>query len=283
MPPDVVAQETNALDDDLFSAAFDESVSSADPAPAATADPAPAATADPAPAATADPAPAATADPASAAPATTPVNLKELISEVIAATKTPSPTEPAAAAVAAPSAEEIAAEEQYRKDWPEQAAREDRLKKELESMKTLLTTTVEALKGQIQPVIDNAATTAEEKHYNTIIGAHPDAEAIVPKVEEWIKTQPKILQPQYTKIMAEGSAADVVELFTMFKEATKVPDAPTDEAAAAAALKEKQEKEERLNRMETTATVRTSVTTETDPSDFDSAFESEAKKFKNAA
>lgn len=150
-------------------------------------------------------------------------------------------------------------------------------------MKTLLTTTVEALKGQIQPVIDNAATTAEEKHYNTIIGAHPDAEAIVPKVEEWIKTQPKILQPQYTKIMAEGSAADVVELFTMFKEATKVPDAPTDEAAAAAALKEKQEKEERLNRMETTATVRTSVTTETDPSDFDSAFESEAKKFKNAA
>ena len=262
-----VGTDTEALADDLFSAGFDEGLSNEITQPEGDAK------TDPEPEQKTDPEPEQNADP--------PVDIKALVAEAIAATKVePVKEEPVAAIVRTP--EEIAAEEQYRKDWPEHAAREDRLKKELEDVKTLLTTTVEALKGQIAPVIESANLSAEEKHYNTIYTAHADAEKIYPDVVKWIETQPKFLQPQYTKVLADGSAIEIVELFSTFKTATGASIQTPDPTKAAEDVK-KQETAARLKRMEVTDTVRTSVTSEDDPDDFDAAFEAEAKKLKIAA
>ena len=276
-----VGTDTEALADDLFSAGFDEGLSNETTQPEGDAkadpDPEPKTDLEPEPKADLEPEPKADLEPEPKADP--PVDIKALVAEAIAATKVePAKEEPAAAIVQTP--EEIEAEAQYRKDWPEHAAREDRLKKELEDVKTLLTTTVAALKGQIAPVIESANLSAEEKHYNTIYTAHADAEKIYPDVVKWIETQPKFLQPQYTKVLADGSATEIVELFSTFKTATgtQAPD-PTKAADDA----KKQETAARLKRMEVTDTVRTSVTSEDDPDDFDAAFEAAAKQVKIAA
>lgn len=216
-----------------------------------------------------------------------PVDVDKLVADAVAAAvKATAPVKEEPAATAEPSAEDLAAEAQFRKDWPEHAAREDRLKGELEGLKKLLTETTELLKGQIAPVVESVNLTAEEKHFNTIYAAHADADAIVPDVKKWIETQPKFLQPQYIAVLEKGSAAAVVELFTTYKEATKTAEPNAEEKAAAekaatekaATEKAEAERKEKLNRMKGITTLRTSSTAEEDPSDFDSAFDAEAKK-----
>ena len=183
------------------------------------------------------------------------------------------PAEKPAPEAPALSKEEVEAEEQFKKDWPEHAAREERLKRELEALKTTFTETLEALQGQISPLAQTVQMTAQERHLQTITTAHPDALDIVPKVEEWIGTQPKIYQGEMKRIIEGGSAAEVVELLNLYKGATAPPEQP-------AKAKPDPAKEARLKRMESPTTARTAVTAEADPDDFDSAFEAEAKKYK---
>lgn len=206
------------------------------------------------------------------------VDIEAIINRAVAATKPVVKEESHEEVGAAQTPEEVVAEEQFKKDWPEHAAREDRLKKELDGLKNLLVTTVSELKGQINPLTESINLSAEEKHYNTIFKAHPDAEILYPKVEEWIKSQPKFLQPQYEKVLESGTANDVVDLYSLFKKETKVEEVVDPKIAEEA--RKKAENDERLKRMKTPASVRTSVTAEDDPNDFDGAFEAAVKKFK---
>lgn len=213
-----------------------------------------------------------------------PVDIKAVVAEVLAATKPVEAEEPKNAEPSAPqpTAEELAAEEQFKKDWPEHAAREARMKAELAELKSLLATTTEALKGQIQPVVKAVADTTAEKHLNTILAKHADALEIYPDVAKWVETQPKILQPAFKATLDNGSASDVIELYDLYKKS--IPAAVVDPAVQEAQLKQQEqekEKADRLRRMEApTGTVRTSVTSEPDPEDFDAAFEQEAKKYR---
>jgi hypothetical protein len=285
---------TDALADDLFSAGFDEGLSTEStqskepdeksPEELTTEEAEATRIADEAKAAeeaeatrVADEARAAAEAATAAKPE--PVDIKALVAEAIAATKAAEPVkeEPAAPEQ---TPEEIAAEAQYRKDWPEHAERQDQLKKELAEIKALLATTVENIKGQIAPVIESAHTSAEEKHINTIYGAHADADKIYPDVLKWIDTQPKFLQDAYKQTLEKGSAVSVVELFDTYKTVAGLKATPEEEDPAKKAAEEAAaaEKADRLKRMEGTGTVRTSATAEEDADDFDSAFDIEAKK-----
>jgi len=257
---------TDALADDLFSAGFDDAL---EPKEEGEVKDEPTVKDEPSVKDETEPEPEKKLEPVAEVKEITPAPVfdsKTLAADIAAALK----PAPVADAPAGPTPEEIAAEEQYRKDWPEQAAREDRLKAEIEGLKTLLTTTVDTLKGQIQPVIESAAVSAEELHLKTITTAHPDVFEIHPALVSWINAQPRILQPQYNNVLENGTAADIVELVSLYKETLpKVDPEPKIDPV----------KEDRLKRMETTGTVRTSVTTEPDPEDFDSAFDQAAKKF----
>ena len=204
------------------------------------------------------------------------VDVKALVSEIMEATRPQAvPAEVPVPEVPAPSQEEIDAEEQFKKDWPEHAAREERLKRELEALKNSFAETLESIQGQINPLAQTVQMSAQERHLQTITTAHPDALDIVPKVEEWIGTQPKIYQGEMKRIIEGGSAAEVVELLSLYKGATTPPEQPAKTVTTPDPAKEA-----RLKRMESPATARTSVTAEADPDDFDSAFEAEAKKYK---
>ena len=272
--PEPVAGTEVELGDDLFSAAFDEAVGGlAENTAPADAEETPEEV-DEAPAEEeAAPAEEEKPEPAPVAPAPQ-VDVKALVSEIVEATKpAATPAEKPAPEAPALSKEEIEAEEQFKKDWPEHAAREERLKRELEALKNSFAETLEALQGQISPLAQTVQMSAQERHLQTITTAHPDALDIVPKVEEWIGTQPKIYQGEMKRIIEGGSAAEVVELLNLYKGATT----PTEQPAKA---KTDLAKEARLKRMESPATARTAVTAEADPDDFDSAFEAEAKKYK---
>lgn len=273
--PEPVAGTEVEIGSDLFSAAFDEAVgglaentSPADETPETPEE------VDETPAEEeAAPAEEEKPEPTPVAPAPQ-VDVKALVSEIVEATKpAAAPAEKPAPEAPALSKEEVEAEEQFKKDWPEHAAREERLKRELEALKTTFTETLESIQGQINPLAQTVQMTAQERHLQTITTAHPDALDIVPKVEEWIGTQPKIYQGEMKRIIEGGSAAEVVELLNLYKGATAPPEQP-------AKAKPDPAKEARLKRMESPTTARTAVTAEADPDDFDSAFEAEAKKYK---
>ena len=278
--PEPVAGTEVEIGSDLFSAAFDEAVGGlgentppADETPEPVADEAPVEEASEEPKKKPEEE-KLESDPGLVSAPAPQVDVKALVSEIVEATKPQvAPAEKPAPEAPALSKEEIEAEEQFKKDWPEHAAREERLKRELEALKTTFTETLEALQGQISPLAQTVQMTAQERHLQTITTAHPDALDIVPKVEEWIGTQPKIYQGEMKRIIDGGTAAEVVELLSLYKGATAPPEQP-------AKAKPDPAKEARLKRMESPTTARTAVTAEADPDDFDSAFEAEAKKYK---
>lgn len=272
------SQEDSSLSDDLFNAAFDEAVKgevSTDP---------PETKVDSASEPEVKLEPEAKVEPeVTKVETAAPVDISAIIAATVAATRVKEEPVKEVDTPAAPTAAELAAEEQYKKDWPEQYAREQRLKAQLDEVKNLLATTTEALKGQIAPVLESANVSAEEKHLATIYTAHPDADAILPGVEKWISEQPKFLQPRFNDVLEKGAAADVVELFSTYKKTLPaVADTSSADADADAARIEA-EKNERLSKMKTPTSIRTSVTAEDDATDFDSAFDQEAKKYKMVA
>ena len=274
--PEPVAGTEVEIGSDLFSAAFDEAVGGLDEN-TSPADETPEEVVDEAPVEEATEEPEEKAEEKKPEPVTAiapQVDVKALVSEIVEATKpAAAPAEKPAPEAPALSKEEVEAEEQFKKDWPEHAAREECLKRELEALKNTFTETLEAIQGQISPLAQTVQMTAQERHLQIITTAHPDALDIVPKVEEWIGTQPKIYQGEMKRIIEGGSAAEVVELLNLYKGATAPPEQP-------AKAKTDPAKEARLKRMESPTTARTAVTAEADPDDFDSAFEAEAKKYK---
>jgi len=205
-----------------------------------------------------------------AAPAA-PVDIAAIVKAALEASK-PEPVK-VEDVVVAPTAEELAAEEQYRKDWPEHARREDQLKKEVEGLKTLLTEAVTSIRTQIAPVVESVNTSAATAHEQAILAVHKDAFDIAPAIVKWVEQQPTYLQPAYKNVLENGSAADVNAFLTAFKAATGVAEpAPLAQVIP----------DTRLQRMAVADTRRTSATAEPDPNDFDTAFEQGAKDLKAA-
>ena len=264
---------TDALADDMFSAAFDEGILGDEPVKDPTDT-----KVDADPVVVIPEVVAPVAEQVVTPPVVEPVvDIKAIVAEAVAATRASEPAkvdpvvEPPAAVTQTP--EELAAEEQYKKDWPEHYAREQRLKSDVVTLKAVLDEAIKAIQGQVAPVVASAQQTAEEKHLTAITTAHPDALAIVPDVEKWVATQPKFLQPQYNAVLESGSAADIVELFSLYKTQTAV------QVTAPVTIKDELA-EKRLQRMEVPTAVRTSVTAEPDVDDFDAGFDRGAAQLK---
>ncbi|MDX9893861.1 MAG: hypothetical protein RBS34_00345 [Desulfofustis sp.] len=81
---------------------------------------------------------------------------------------------------------------------------------------------VEMLQGQVQPVIKTAQENVVESHYKAIRDAHADADAIVDSKEfgEWMQKQPSFARDAYVQVLEHGTAGQIVEMFSAFKDAT---------------------------------------------------------------
>jgi len=85
---------------------------------------------------------------------------------------------------------------------------------------------VEEEVGSIRPTIDSVKDTIQSQtmreHVGKIETAHPDWKQIRDSgsLITWIEKQPKFVQPGLTKVVEEGSAEEIIELFDTYKRST---------------------------------------------------------------
>lgn len=134
--------------------------------------------------------------------------------------------------------------------------------------------------GQVQqqmaPIQQHAAQSQEALYWGTIQAAHPDFREAAEAIPGWIETQPKLYQPRLMEIYNAGSAADVVELISMYKQAVgstgAAPAHPASSAVQAAPKPAPVAPEALAATLAPPAAKRSSVKTSRDPNDAEAAF-----------
>ena len=141
------------------------------------------------------------------------------------------------------------------------------------------------LDQRMAPLTSTVQTVANNSHEAAILKAHPDAFDMHSQIVEWVDGKPDILKTALSTTLNGGSAEQVNQLITMFKDETglsqtQTPEQLADEQAAKdKAAKAKKDKEDKLLAQEGVLGRNTTERAGVDPDDFDGAFE----KFANEA
>jgi hypothetical protein len=165
------------------------------------------------------------------------------------------------------------------KDFPE-------VKKALEAQERILTARFNqvmdekfaAIQKDLEPVRANAATTAKTAYEAEILKGHADALDLLPDVEKWIESLPAVQKRAYNYVLDNPvPSSEVVELFTLFKEATgrSGVDGAVKATEKAAALAEKARVDaEKAKKLDSMGGVRgrQAPRKDTEPKGFDEAF-----------
>lgn len=164
---------------------------------------------------------------------------------VAAATETPEQktareTHEASIAPYVQTAEEIAAEEKFKKDFPDEyAAMVSKFKGVDKDINARVSAAVQRvlqhINGVVAPVAQTSEALAIQAHVTAIKTAHSDFDTVITKLPEWIKTQPVYLQATLQKVYDAGDATSVIALVSDYKKATGVVAVPGKTAAELAA------------------------------------------------
>lgn len=95
----------------------------------------------------------------------------------------------------------------------------------------------EKLAQALSPFQQKEARTVEDAHFGAIYAAHPDLDSITESKElgDWLKAQPAYVRAGFDHLSKQGTAAEVIEFFDNFKQATgKTQAAPSVDPKAAA-------------------------------------------------
>ena len=254
-----MSEENELPTTDEFSAAFADAssdVPATEAPPAAPAvDPAPAAETDGAPAAETDDAPAAETDDAPA-PAPTPAPVEDprgaldprYLAQAIAEAQAIADSERAAAAAPKPPAAKPASEmtiddflsdaeretlKSFASEWDEVAPA---LNIHVNAAVKLALAQARAEWGsQLAPISQQMQRSQVTSHTASIYAAHPDVDSIRDGLAAWVAKQSPITRPAFEAVLAKGSAAQVIEVLNMYKEANKATGAAPATPASSAA------------------------------------------------
>ncbi len=121
-----------------------------------------------------------------------------------------------------PTTEEVAALAKFKEDFPNEAAAvEARLKSVDRDINARVYQAVQAVlahvNGRLTPVETGTAEMTRAAHLDALHRAHADYDAVVTKIPDWIKTQPKLLQPTLQAAYDEGDTQSVMDLVAMYK------------------------------------------------------------------
>jgi hypothetical protein len=209
--------------------------------------------------------------------------IAELEARLAEATKPPATTPTTQPPVEEEALAELSEDDQealaeVQEDWPSIHRVMEINNQQLEARITrIVKDAVAAVQRDIQPVLAVSQETAQERFVATVTKVHPDAQKILPLVDQWVKTQPAYLRPAYIRVLEKGTATEVIDLFSQFKLATGMAENPSDEPTPPVNGKDAQNQQRRLAGLETVRTERTSISAEDDPSDFDGAWERAAQ------
>lgn len=101
------------------------------------------------------------------------------------------------------------------------------------------------LRQEIAPLREQQQLSEAEKHYTAIYQAHPDADSVAEsqELDSWIASKPSFVRDAYRAVLdpqGQGTAAQVIELFSAFKKetgATQAAAAPAHSVDPKAAAK----------------------------------------------
>ena len=127
-----------------------------------------------------------------------------------------------------PTAEEKAALVKFKEEFPGEAVAVEAMMKSMDrTVNARVDAAVKAVLERVAPrlaAVETTVTTTEvEKHFATLRAAHSDYDAVVPKIPDWIKTQPSYLQPAMMAVYEGGTTEEVKGLVDQFKQATGAP------------------------------------------------------------
>ena len=106
-----------------------------------------------------------------------------------------------------------------------------------DGVKSVLAEFKEQVDKRVAPVEKTSQEIAAERYFSSIRAAHPDADAIVDdtKFKDWIKAQPRAVQEVYSaNLEYKRPAADLIEMFSAYKQATGTSSVATDVAKKSA-------------------------------------------------
>jgi hypothetical protein len=160
---------------------------------------------------------------------------------------------------------------------------ESRLKSVDREINARVYAAVQTVMKHVDPRLTSVEATtiseSAERHFSALHTAHSDYDAVIPKVAEWIKTQPAYLQPAMQGVYDSGTTQDVLALVGDYKKATGA--SVVDAGAAAVAAKAKADADAAKARAKTDADALLPVSQrrttagekgKPDPNDFDGAW-----------
>jgi hypothetical protein len=155
------------------------------------------------------------------------------VAAAVEANKAPAAPEPPAPEVPITADQFLSAEEKsllasYDKEWGEVAKAESvRRRSEMQAMQAQ---TYRELEKVLAPIVHTLRESQVQAHFATIHRAHADYDTVIPDVKQWVESQPAFYRPVMERVLANGTASEVVELVRAFKQATgktgAVPEVP---------------------------------------------------------
>lgn len=290
MPPE---EQTPAVptDEDAFADAFAEATEVAPAAPAPEAPPAaPAPAAEGEVATEGEVASEVAPEPESEAPTTLAEELRLMREEMRAAATAKAEPEPEPVVETPPEPQEFAfsPDEQaaltaFEADWPEiSAASTLRMR---ENNFKVVTHIFNEVQKYLNPYIETlkqlneqAVTSDEDAHIAAITSAHSDYEAVFDDVQAWIKEQSPARQRAFKAVAEEGTAEEVIDLISVYKEVKGLKPAPTVVSSPAIAPAAPPATNKAVQRLTAVPSRRAATSTAGDPNDFDGAFAEFAAK-----
>jgi len=90
------------------------------------------------------------------------------------------------------------------------------------------------LDGVLAPMLEQIHALQVMGHFNTIRQAHADYEEVLPKVKEWVDSQPSALKAPLNAVLEKGTAQQIIELLGAYKQATATTNAAPPPASSSA-------------------------------------------------
>lgn len=96
-------------------------------------------------------------------------------------------------------------------------------------VEALLSTRVDELvNARLAPLEKQQQLSVEEQHFTQLYTAHPDMDSILESAEfgGWMTKQPSFVQAAYQSVLNNGTAQDVVEMLSLYKDQTGLNTSP---------------------------------------------------------
>lgn len=134
----------------------------------------------------------------------------------------------------------------------------------------------QVMQQRLAPVESVAAQSQEAMYWQTVQAAHPDFQEAAAALPAWIQKQPAILRPTLERVYNGGTAVEVVELLSAYKQAIgstgAAPATPASSAAQVTPRVAAVDKAVLAATLAPPAAQRSTKQTSRDPNDYDSAF-----------